>query len=416
MRIFGIEITRTKAATFAPREQKPLHVQPSRRNLFEFVYEPNLAYYTNPILRAILDFDSGMFANADVYEANAKGEKVENSKIITALKKQSKPSFNEFLRQVRKDVNLHGFYIAYILKNSGGVVQEIRNFNPYFTTIYVKQLGYAYEIDYVQTYIGGKSYRISGSQLDDIFIFWESEPDFTTSQLVFNPRIKTVKNIIESSDAFWQGLKNINKFRGAENIISPDSETDSMPNAPDLQKSISEAKLRLYSEYTRNFGYADNQSGLMIMDEPVRVQKLSSPLSEMEIGVQNEMFIDSICNVIGIDPVLFSKQGKFENYKQAQKSHYENNIQPFADAFFQEFSAYLLGAMSASLQIFGTYDYLDVFQEDLEKNRIVTEKTANIAIAMNTAVTSGQMNYDNAVETLIYGGVDLETAKKMIKR
>ncbi len=426
MKIFGIEIKKigsqvegTKAATFAPRESKPLQTYPSRIPLFQSNYKPSTAYVENPFLRAVIDYDAGMFANADVFEQNSAGERIENSKAINSLKSIANPSFNGMLRQVRKDVNLSGFYIARILRNSAGVIFEITRFNPETTIIYTRKKDkFNYEIHYIQSYYNAESIRLSGSELNDIFIFSENEPESLGNIMRFNSKINTLKNIVESSDALHEGLKNTNKFRGAQYIISPPagSTTDVMPIAPNLQDSLSDSNRKLYSEYNRAMGTSDGQSGIMFTSVPIDAHKMSSPLIEMDIAVQSDLTLDVICNIIGIDPVLFSRQGKFENFTVAQKSHYENNIQPFSDAFFQSYSAFLFGAMSANRQIVADYSYLDVFQEDLEKNRAVTEKTVLLSVALNTAVFNQYMDYNTAVETLVYGGVDVETAKKMIKR
>lgn len=416
MRLFGLEISRTKAAQFAPREQKLNRVYPARVDLFNDAYSPALSYFSNHNFRAVIDTDAQMFANADVFETNSKGEKVENSKVANSLKTISKPTFNAFLRQVRTDVNLNGYFIARILKKSDGSIIEINRFNPYSTEIHTKATDkFNYKINYIQTYVGGKSIKLQGQEIEDVFIFSESDPIYENEILKFTTKTDSLKNVLLSDDALWESLKNLNKFRGAQNIVSPNGEQDLMPTAPDALGGMSEKKMQIYSEYARNFGTTNYQSGIMIMDSPVKVDKLSSPISDMEINTQGEMTMDAICNIMSIDPVLFSRQAKFENYKIAQKNHYDNSVIPFSDSFFQSLSAFLFGNIYGAKQLVGDYTYLDVFQEDLIKNREVTEMASTTVINLNTAVLAGQMDKQTAINTLIFGGVDAETAKNLIQ-
>jgi len=243
-----------------------------------------------------------------------------------------------------------------------------------------------------------------------IIITYNSNYSIQDGYVVYESPLKPLENALEVTPAIYSSMSKLNNNLGMTGFISNKS-TDSGTYVPILDSEKEKIQTAL-----KNYGTKKGQSHLAFANYDLKYIPISSPINQMLLPEQQKMIKTIIADILGFDILILNNTegNKYANYEQARTSLFTENIINVANKLTNALTNYFF-KFYPNNKIILDYSHLDIFSKD-EKTKA---ETANIEIAyiinLNTAVTSGQMTRENAIQLLISNDYDEETANSLIQ-
>lgn len=233
---------------------------------------------------------------------------------------------------------------------------------------------------------------------DEVFVSREACLGNTS---LYEPRSRVMTGILTS-----RSLRNNYDARiklladsGARVIISPANQNATLTpqEAKELRKS-----------YAENMGMIGNKTPSWVTSRAVDVQNVSLNSQELELLQNKSTDMQTICNVLSIDPVLFGiGTTTYNNKKLAKTSFYEDVIQPMFDDFLY-FMQTVLG-MPAGEILEADYRQISAMQEDYKSiveasskaynDNAISELEYRTAIGLQGGEDKKKMTIENELQT-----------------
>lgn len=179
--------------------------------------------------------------------------------------------------------------------------------------------------------------------------------------------------------AIYDAKTSIISQRGALGVLSNESEI------PDAEES-KEIKEKLKSK----FGLGSDQDKFIVTTQKLSWQQMSMGIAELQIIENSKLSFAKICQLNGIDPVIFSTEGStFANKEQSEKALIKKVIKPKVDDFYNDFNTFLKPYFNGDM-IVPDWSQVDELQADMKtltdiytrqiESGIITPYDAAIAI------------------------------------
>lgn len=187
---------------------------------------------------------------------------------------------------------------------------------------------------------------------------------------------------IETLNATYSSRVSTIRDRGAMGILSNESE---FPDAEESKK----VKERLKG----NYGLLEDQDKLIITTQKLNYQATTLNVQELQMLENLEYDFDTICQLRGIDPVLFSSKGTtFNNQDSARSKAINNVIVPLADKFYNKLNEWI-SMYYDGLVVRPKYDELPEYGNI---NKDLSDKTINeVGAGIITKTMAFDMLYPN---------------------
>lgn len=364
-------------------------------------------YVGSPHLRAVIDRKAEMFKNMEICLKDKNGEKVEKHPILDLLNKPNVLQNREqWLAQlsIQQDI----WTVAFVYKLYGyrfdatTLPKALWNMPP--DMMKINRTGKIWE----QTTIEGiiKSYELldgSNKEMtpDEILLLsTQTGQNYITGE----SKLLSLRTVISNIDSALKTRNCIINDRGALGILANNSK-DADGGVPLDGKE----RERIEKQYRESYGIGDDQRKILITNSALTWSPMSFPTKDLLLFEEIEDDFAAICAAFGMSRDIFPsvKGATFENAEQAVKQTYQNTIQPQADQLMRTLTAHF-GLDREGFELEAEYDWLPVMKEDelheaqaeAAEHQSIQIETQTI-INLNTAVKSGNMSYDSAVNMLI---------------
>lgn len=288
-----------------------------------------------PDLFMVIDYISSIIANIPVKVEKKSGRESNNSELLRLI---SDPNYyqnwKELIKQFTAYYELLGNTYLYAIVPDGMKTISSLHVLP------AGQMGVVLLLDKRlpdwMNQIAAYKMTLAGQEYDIL-------PDFVLHKRNFNFRYNDGSYIYGISKyvpgnkittelkAIYDAKTSIISQRGALGILSNQSE---IPD-PDESKLIKE-KLK------EKFGLGMDQDKFIITTQNISWQQMSMGIDELQIIENAKYSFAKICQLNGIDPVIFSTEGStFANKEQAQKNFMKNVIKPKVDDIYSDFNQWI---------------------------------------------------------------------------
>ena len=374
------------------------------------------AYYKTPQLASIVNYSAKVFSRNDLRYYNESGEQQENEFLDMLENPHPLYSEGEFWETFSKQFDLFNIVLIYKVAGVGMPISGMfilpfdlitikakKNIEP-IDVFLAKDLDDI--IDYYQLSYDNKKYKI---ETDDVWMLTGSslrfddagflEPDSVVTTLAF-----PIQNIQANYEARYSLVSN----RGALGMwINQDKgDAGAIPISDPEKKNIRDS-------FRRVFGMTKNRDIIGLTDANLRFENASIPVKDLELSQAIKDDKIAICDGFNFPILLLNElEGStFSNLGIAERLLYTNKTIPFWE----------LVAKSMTREFIET-GYLEFYTNDIEALKKddkvqaeTNEQNTNIVISLNTAVSSGTMTFDNAVNTLVLiADVAEDVAKEVI--
>lgn len=136
---------------------------------------------------------------------------------------------------------------------------------------------------------------------------------------------------VEALNANYSSRVSTLRDRGAMGVLSNESEI------PDIEES------RLIKEKLgTDYGTQKDQDKLIVTTQKLNYQQIALGLSELKFLDNLDLDFSRLCELRGLDPLLFSSQDTtYANQEQARKAAINNVIVPLADKWYAKFNEFI---------------------------------------------------------------------------
>lgn len=240
------------------------------------------------------------------------------------------------------------------------------------------------------------------------------------------PKVVTNKLLISNLQQALTTRNILLTDMGARGILSNET-PDSIPIGAPERKQISK-------QYRNDFGNGEDQEKIIITNAKLKWQPISFPTKDLLAFEEVWDCFCQLCDVFGIQAGIFADTTASKakdtiggdgagKVQEALKITYETTIQQTADEFcrgYNDDEDY--GLKARGRKLICCYDHLPVMQEDQVDAENVNSVRINAAsvqttslLALNAAVTSGQMEYDAAIAVAVnIHGIEEDIATEII--
>ena len=290
---------------------------------------------TIPDVFMITDYVATVVSNLPVKIVNKKGKDIQNRDLERLIKS---PNYYQNWREMMKQ------FVAYyeLLGNSYLYAPPPTGLNT-LSSIYVLPANFtgvllAYDrrrpswLNEVKGYVvevDGNTYNLTYDEvLHKRYYTYQYEQGawaYGISKYIPGERITT------ELKAIYDAKTSIIKNRGALGVMSNESE---IPD-PNMTKEIQD-------RFSENYGLGADQSKIIATTQKLSWQQISMNLQELQIIENARYSFEKLCQLNGIDPVIFSTVGStFANKSEAQKAFMKNVIKPKADDIYNDLNSWI---------------------------------------------------------------------------
>jgi len=155
--------------------------------------------------------------------------------------------------------------------------------------------------------------------------------------------------------AIYDAKTSIISHYGAFGVLSNESEI------PDAEES-KEIKEKLRTK----FGIGSAQDKFIVTTQKLSWQQMSMAIDDLQIIENSKLSFAKICQLNGIDPVIFSTEGStFANKEMAEKAMMKKVIKPKVDDFYNDFNTWIKPYFNGDM-IVPDWSQVDELQADLK--------------------------------------------------
>lgn len=319
-------------------------------------------------IRIIEDFISDNVAKIPVQIESIRGTVQKNSDLNQLIEQTNTSQiWSEFVKESLIFYGLTGNTFVYRAKDTGflytlptskttitlGMAKDRPEFMNYIAGYYLEQGGKEYPFEEQDIF------HLKTSQLASENGLWSLG---SSPYMAGNPNI-------EALNANYSSRVSTLRDRGAMGVLSNESEI------PDLEES----KL-IKEKLGTNYGTQKDQDKLIVTTQKLNYQQIALGLQELQFLDNLDLDFSRLCELRGLDPLLFSSQDTtYANQEQARKAAINNVIVPLADKWYAKFNEFIR-PYYGGLKIVPQYDELPEYgsiNKDLS-DKVIQEAKAGI--------------------------------------
>lgn len=380
---------------------------PVWRNFSELIYLLN-CYYENPVVQACVNIKSEAFANIKFQVKNLKDgeildlEAYEKDKgKLHKLLKQPNPlqTTYEWLRQLKinREVFGNGYVyasvpIGYETSFTYEDISVLNNLPPYCmaSVLTGKWLDATTKDEiiskYVLSYFNGKKKDLAPAtvlHLNNANI--QFDQNFTTGKSPLLALKKPISNI----DKAYESRNVLIAKRGALGILTSELKDDVMGSLP-----MDDSQIAKVQDAFKKYGLMDDQYSQIISPMPMKYTKMAQSVKELMLFEEIESDAIAICNALGVPerllPYYIQKGGLQSDNNVHEKRLYDSTIIPESKDFMVGLNNFL-NTKEMGIELLGTYNHLNVLQEDKKHEAECIKLNAEVA---EQAFRSGAITYN----------------------
>lgn len=296
--------------------------------------------------------DSRVFRKKELQEVES-GDLVELLKRPNAMQTQS-----EFLKEASMFFRLTGEVFIYGVRVGGANIEEARSsglrdgvkFKELFVLpshlvtlvqgdMFMPVVGYKFTI-------GDQTIQIPASEVLHLKMnnpFWDLQGSQLRGQSPLLAGLKYLQKNNEAVASLYRALQN----EGAKGFISPESSIN-----PE-QWLTSEQLPALKQELEKRWEGSFNKNKVGAAGLPMKYTQIALSPVALDIIAGMKYDDEKLCNLWGMNPVLLSPDGKYDNFNQAKKQLVTDVVMPYLSQLEQGLNDFLLPAFE------GEADYID---------------------------------------------------------
>ena len=205
-------------------------------------------------------------------------------------------------------------------------------------------------------------------------------------------KLDSLRPNISNIRASYEARNVILTNRGAIGILSnnaKDAIGSTMPMSPKEKKTL-QGELSKY-------GVLKSQYKYILTNLSLKWTQITTDLDKLKVFEEVEEDFRMICNEYGTPYELFAGTNiTYENKEKAEKQFYQDTVIPTTQERIQAINDYI-GADSRAWKVYGTFDHLPIFQEDINQR---SEALDNLVSALNVALGDGAITVQEYKEEL----------------
>lgn len=381
---------------------------PIWRNLTELIYLLN-CYYDNPIVQAVINIKAKAFSNIKFYVKDLQSGEIipiedydDDNGTLHNLLRQPNPLQNtsEWLCQLKINHEVFGNSYAYGSVPVGYEdifthedIVALNNLPPYCMSSVLtgKWLDATKKEEiiskYIFSYFNGKTKEMHPNtvlHLNKSNIRFDQ--DFTSGK---SPLI-ALKHPISNIDKAYESRNVLIYKRGALGILSSELKDDVMGSLP-----MDDDQIEKVQKAFEKYGLLQDQYSQIISPMPMKYTQMAQSTKELMLFEEIESDAIAVCNAYGVPerllPYYIQKGGLSSDNNVHEKRLYDSTIIPEAKDFMIGLNNFL-NTKELGIEIIGSYDHLNVLQEDKKFEAECTQINANVA---EKAFRSGAINYNS---------------------
>jgi HK97 family phage portal protein len=354
--------------------------------------EPYKIFNEVPQVKAAISRLGAMFSNMEIHLVKD-GVKLEDEDFEKLIKKpNASQNMNDWLKNYYEQLTVYGNQFMY--KNKPSSLQKYPNalwnispryMKPYMTGKIFDQL----DMDSIVNYY---EYRDSSNtrRFETQDILWSRISDLDNPFVGVSP-LANLKFPISNIKAAYEYRNVILTEKGAIGILS-NANKDGVGGTIIPEKDRTEIE----NMYVKGYGVSEGQKRVILTSAALAWQPMTYPTKDLMLFEEIDENTRTILDLLGVNANIFnSKNSTFENVKNGIKQTYQDTIFPAADAFVQSLGTFL--ELEEDTKIVASYDYLPVFQEDIEKGVMALEQRIN---TLGLAVSNGFLTQEAAASIL----------------
>jgi hypothetical protein len=162
--------------------------------------------------------------------------------------------------------------------------------------------------------------------------------------------------------AIYDAKTSIIERRGAVGIITNESEVPDKEQTEAVQKKLAE-----------EYGLRGDQNKFVVTTEKLKFQAMGLGIAELQLIENAKWNMAKVCQLNGIDPVVFSTEGStFANKETAVKDMMNKVVKPRVDAYYENINFLLSGGYSGD-KIVPDWSQVEELQAD---RKVLTDMLA----------------------------------------
>lgn len=356
-------------------------------------------------LAAVLDKLGDMLSRCEYYVTDDSGNELPSLQKYAQLLANPNPlqTFGGFFKQLEHELRLHGFALIKFVRSYKSEMPRALWIIP-AELVEIKTTGRIWAQYDAEGVIGEVVVNWGANQLK--LEPWEYT--IVASSNIFIPaekdglvRFATPTTSLSSSVNNWvasMAASHTLLVNGGPKGILHGEATDNFGQAA-LTKPDEE---EIREQFKRKYGLVGKRYPVLVTRHSLRWQPMDFNAAQLRIGETDERCTEIICNVLGVNPNLFS-DAKYDNQESAKKAAYQDIIIPD--------SLRITTALSSAILPKGakiTFDYSSV--ECLQKSKAEETQTLEKAVSSITnLLNAGLVSFEEARE-LLADYIDIDPA------
>lgn len=370
-------------------------------------------YRENPVVQAIINIKAEAFANIKFSVKDLKSGEIVPLEDYTSDKSKlhnliSQPnplqSTFEWLKQykVNREVFGNGYVYAsvpatYEEKFTYRDINVLNNLPPYCVSPVItgKWLNATEKKEIIKEYrlekLVGKPEILPVSTVmhtNNVNILYDEKFVEGTSELL------ALQAPISNIDKAFESRNVLIRKRGALGAWTSDKKDEAMGSVP-----LRDDEKEQVQEDFKKYGLLDDQWQQIITSHPLKWQKTALNVKELMLFEEVESDAIAIANSFGVPELLakyYLKGGTFSNLDASEKRLYDSTIIPESKDFMVALNNFL-NTKEHGIQLLGTYDHLNILQENKKEEAETRRTNQETALA---AFRIGAITYNDYLNTI----------------
>lgn len=386
---------------------------PVWRNFSELIYLLD-CYYTNPVVQACINIKAEAFANIKFQVKDLKSGEIldleayeKDNGDLYQLLKQPNPlqSTYEWLRQLKinREVFGNGYVYASVPVGfeSNFTYQDVsvlNNLPPYcMSTVLTGNWLDATTKDeiiskYVFSYFNSKKKDLVPAtvlHLNNANI--QFDQNFTSGK---SPLL-ALKQPISNIDKAYESKNVLITKRGALGILTSELKDDVMGSLP-----MDEEQIEKVQEAFKKYGTLNDQYSQIISPMPMKYTQMAQKVKDLMLSEEISESAIAVCNAYGIPekllPYYIQNSGLSSDNNVHEKRLYDSTIIPESKDFMIGLNNFF-NTKELGIELLGTYNHLNVLQEDKKHEAETNSKNTQTAIS---AFMIGAIPYNEVLSAM----------------
>lgn len=313
-----------------------------------------------PDIFMVTDYIAGIIANIPIKTVNRLGRDSTNTDLQSLIDTPNYyQNWKELIKTFIAFYEISGNGYLYGVKPTGmGLISELYCLPSAYTGVILERdkslPSWLNNVAGYKVTINGKEYTLPAEEVlhKRAFNLEFADGSYIYGMSKYIPGNKLSKELLAIYDAKTSIIAN----RGALGLLSNESEIPDKDTTEQVQKRLAE-----------NFGLGADQNKVIVTTQKLSWVSMALNLQELQILENAKYSFAKVCQLNGIDTVVFSTEGStFANKEQAYRAMMRNIIKVRTDDFYNDLNIWLSDYFGG-YRIEPDWSQVDELQDDIEK-------------------------------------------------